>query len=291
MKVITWNINSYSRRANLLENLINYYTPEVICLQETRTQKPIEIEDYCCYNYYAKNRRGVSILFSEECLKIDKPKIIEHSGILRKETTRAMHIVWKKTHFINVYVPQGAPSTEERKKLMSIFGPGKTDHTNYMKSVQYVYKNMFLNKIKKIAEFYHFRGEKVILCGDFNFLNTRDLIKGVKEKAILGKVKKYAEGIYRMYGSSIKIYENFLYNSHLTEWYNDLCNNFVDRGSLINYVETYVSYIDYFRVRIDYFFTNFYSPGMSYHVLLNFSELEGRSDHIPLLLDCNIIND
>ena len=285
MRIICWNINSYTRRINIFQNLVNYYTPEIICLQETRTQKNIEVEGYLCFNYFAKNRRGTSIFFSQDCLKLSKPKLIQHRRILRKDTTRFIHVLWNDIHIINVYVPLGAPSTKERENLVSIFGPGKTDHTNYMNSVQYIYKLKFLNKIKRIAEYYHSKKKRVILCGDFNLCNIRDMVKGIKPKAIVGSARKYAEGIYRVYGSTINIYENYLYNCDLGEYYDSLCKKFIDRGSLIKYMETYVGYVDYLRLRVDYFFTNFYTPGMSYKVLINFATLEGRSDHVPLLLN------
>ncbi|MDP4709117.1 MAG: endonuclease/exonuclease/phosphatase family protein, partial [Rickettsiaceae bacterium] len=38
MRIVTWNINSVRLRINLLEKLSVEYMPDIICLQETKTE-------------------------------------------------------------------------------------------------------------------------------------------------------------------------------------------------------------------------------------------------------------
>jgi exodeoxyribonuclease-3 len=69
MRIITWNINSVRLRINLLEKLALEYLPDIICLQETKTEDknfPIEAIKKMGFEHvvYAgeKSYNGVAII-------------------------------------------------------------------------------------------------------------------------------------------------------------------------------------------------------------------------------------
>ena len=69
MKLVTWNINSVRLRINLLEKLCQEHLPDVICLQETKTEDgtfPLEAIQKMGYEHVVysgeKSYNGVAIL-------------------------------------------------------------------------------------------------------------------------------------------------------------------------------------------------------------------------------------
>ena len=55
MEIVSWNVNSVKARKPLLKKLIEEFSPEVICLQETKTDNnsfPVnffETKNYKCF--------------------------------------------------------------------------------------------------------------------------------------------------------------------------------------------------------------------------------------------------
>ena len=68
MKIVSWNVNSVNVRKPLLKKLIEEFTPEVICLQETKTDNNsfptnfFEKKNYKCYLNGMRSYNGVAII-------------------------------------------------------------------------------------------------------------------------------------------------------------------------------------------------------------------------------------
>ena len=72
MKIVSWNVNSVNVRKPLLKKLIEEFSPEVICLQETKTDNNsfptnfFETKNYkCCLNGM-RSYNGVAIISKEQ---------------------------------------------------------------------------------------------------------------------------------------------------------------------------------------------------------------------------------
>ena len=153
MKIISWNVNSVRAR---VENILNYIedsNPDILFLQEIKTQNenfPSEIFNQKGYNSYVfgqKSYNGVAFLSKS---KIDNIKTdfikdkLEQSRIITGEIA----IKKKKVKLINIYVPNGNPVDTKK----------------------YAYKKdwltSFLKKVKKEL----ISSPNLIISGDFNII-------------------------------------------------------------------------------------------------------------------------
>ena len=114
MKIISWNVNSVRAR---IENILNYIkdsNPDILCLQEIKTQNenfPSETFRENGYNSYVfgqKSYNGVAFVskFKIENVKNDfiKDKL-QQSRIITGEIA----LNKKKTKLINIYIPISIP--------------------------------------------------------------------------------------------------------------------------------------------------------------------------------------
>ena len=153
MKIISWNVNSVRAR---IENILNYIkdsNPDILFLQEIKTQNenfPSEIFNQKGYNSYVfgqKSYNGVAFLSKS---KIDNIKTdfikdkLEQSRIITGEIA----IKKKKVKLINIYVPNG--------------NPVDTKKYSYKKD----WLTSFLKKVKKEL----ISSPNLIISGDFNII-------------------------------------------------------------------------------------------------------------------------
>tara|TARA_A100001011_G_scaffold377034_1_gene440267 strand:+ start:1891 stop:2667 length:777 start_codon:yes stop_codon:yes gene_type:complete len=153
MKIISWNVNSVRAR---VENILNYIedsNPDILFLQEIKTQNenfPSEIFNQKGYNSYVfgqKSYNGVAFLSKS---KIDNIKTdfikdkLEQSRIITGEIA----IKKKKVKLINIYVPNG--------------NPVDTKKYSYKKD----WLTSFLKKVKKEL----ISSPNLIISGDFNII-------------------------------------------------------------------------------------------------------------------------
>ena len=153
MKIISWNVNSVRAR---IENILNYIkdsNPDILFLQEIKTQNenfPSETFKENGYNSYVfgqKSYNGVAFLSKSKINNVKNDFIkdkLEQSRIITGEIL----INKKKTKLINIYVPNGNPVDTEK----------------------YEYKKdwlaSFLKKIKKELNL----NSNLIISGDFNII-------------------------------------------------------------------------------------------------------------------------
>ena len=153
MKIVSWNVNSVRAR---IENILNYIkdtNPDILFLQEIKTENinfPSEAfkeNGYYSYVFGQKSYNGVAFL--------SKCKITNVKNDLIKDKLKQSRIITgeilvnkKKIKLINIYVPNGNPIDSEKYE--------------YKKS----WLTSFVKKIKKELSL----NPNLILSGDFNII-------------------------------------------------------------------------------------------------------------------------
>ena len=153
MKIISWNVNSVRAR---IENILSYIkdsNPDILFLQEIKTQNENFPSDsfkeygYNSYVFGQKSYNGVAFL--------SRLKIENVSNNFIKDKLKQSRIITgeillnkKKTKLINVYVPNGNPVDTEKYE--------------YKKNWLFA----FIKKIKKEL----IENTNIIISGDFNII-------------------------------------------------------------------------------------------------------------------------
>ena len=181
MKIISWNVNSVRAR---IENILNYIKdskPDVLLLQEIKTQEVNFPRDafknigYESYIYGQKSYNGVAIVSK---LKLNNINI----DFIKDELNQARIITGeiflgkKIIDLINIYVPNGNPID--------------TQKYDYKKN----WLEKFINSIKKRLK----KNSNILIAGDFNIIPEEIDVHDFKryENDALGRLeirKKYRE--------------------------------------------------------------------------------------------------
>jgi exodeoxyribonuclease III len=130
MKIISWNVNSVRAR---IENILNYIknsNPDILFLQEIKTQNetfPFEAFENIGYQSYVfgqKSYNGVAFL-SKSKIKNININFIKDKFKQSRIITGEIFIKKKIIKLINIYVPNGNPVDTEKydykKKWLSLF--------------------------------------------------------------------------------------------------------------------------------------------------------------------------
>ena len=153
MKIISWNVNSVRAR---IENIINYIrdsNPDILFLQEIKTQNenfPLEIFKEHGYNSYVfgqKSYNGVAFLSRSKIGNVKNDFIkdkLKQSRIITGEIV----LNKKKIKLINIYVPNGNPVDTEKYEYKKIWLAS------------------FVEKVKKELN----TNSNLIISGDFNII-------------------------------------------------------------------------------------------------------------------------
>ena len=174
MKIISWNVNSVRARITNVLNYINESNPDVLLLQEIKTQDEnfpydeFKKKGYNSYVYGQKSYNGVAIVSKIKIQNINKNFIkdkLQQSRVITGE----IKLKKKKIELINIYVPNGNPIDTEK----------------------YVYKkkwlsNFILNIKKKLSN-----NSNLIIAGDFNIIPEEIDVYDFKryENDALGKLE------------------------------------------------------------------------------------------------------
>jgi exodeoxyribonuclease-3 len=153
MKIASWNVNSVRARIlNILE-YINSENPEIIFLQEIKTEninfpsQEFKKLGYESYVFGQKSYNGVAFISK---IKIDNIKLdfikddLKQSRIISGD----IKINQKKIKLINIYVPNGNPIETEK----------------------YEYKKKWLGKFLKSVKKTLSTEKNIIISGDFNII-------------------------------------------------------------------------------------------------------------------------
>ncbi len=146
MKVCTFNVNSIRSRLEIVQNLINDYSVDVLCMQEIKVENkdfPLINPDMQCIIHGQKKLHGVAI-----CSKYPiENKQIGFEGELNEP--RFVYALINGVHIINIYAPLG---------------------DNY--GDKFEYKIYFYNKLFEFIKNFDLSKEKFLICGDFNISHT-----------------------------------------------------------------------------------------------------------------------
>ena len=181
MKIISWNVNSVRARITNILEYINQFTPDILFLQEIKTQdESFPYDDFknIGYNSYVfgqKSYNGVAIISK---VKIDniKKNFIKDDLKQSRIITGQIIMKRKKINLINIYVPNGNPVETEKYEYKK----------NWLKK--------FISSVKKELN----RNSNILIAGDFNIIPEEMDVYDFKryENDALGKLeirKKFRE--------------------------------------------------------------------------------------------------
>ena len=163
MKIISWNVNSVRARIENIKNYIKDSDPDVLLLQEIKTQNENFPNDelknlgYLSYVYGQKSYNGVAII-SKKKLENVSTDIIKDK--LKQARTISAEFEFKKRKIlvINIYTPNGNPVDTEK----------------------YDYKKKWLNDLTKVLKKLGQKNENIILSGDFNIIPAAEDVYNAK---------------------------------------------------------------------------------------------------------------
>ena len=153
MKITSWNVNSVRAR---IENILHYletYKPDILFLQEIKTENinfpsdEFKKNGYRSFVFGQKSYNGVAFLTKIKIENIDLNFIkddLKQSRII----TGDIQIKKKKIKLINIYVPNGNPTNTEK----------------------YEYKKKWLGKFLKSVKKTLSTEKNIIISGDFNII-------------------------------------------------------------------------------------------------------------------------
>ncbi len=220
MRIISWNTNglrSTAKQGNF-DPLFSMYTPDIVCLQETKSeaeQLPEEIRTvpgYTSYFVHSKNRKGysgVALYTKEKPIKVldGFPESIVRKFSLHEDgygnpvdEGRIIAAEFKKFFLVNVYTPNAKPDLSRLELRYTKWDPAFLEYC-------------------KILE----KKKPVIFCGDLNVAHTPDDLANPKaNEGEHGYTKKERIGIDKIIASAfVDTFRLFTKgNGHYTWWSN-----------------------------------------------------------------------
>ena len=181
MKIISWNVNSVRARIENIKNYIKDSDPDILLLQEIKTQNENFPTDefknlgYVSYVFGQKSYNGVAIISKNELNNINLNFIkddLKQSRIITADLKFKKKIIV----LVNIYVPNGNPVDTEKYE--------------YKKT----WLKKFINNIKKNIQ----EKSNILIAGDFNIIPEEIDVHDFKryENDALGRLeirKKYRE--------------------------------------------------------------------------------------------------
>jgi exodeoxyribonuclease III len=153
MKIVSWNVNSVRARIDNILEYINNNNPDIILMQEIKTEDknfPTELfkkNGYESYVFGQKSYNGVAIISKFKLTNI-KTNFINDKLKQSRIITANLFYKLKNIQIINIYVPNGNPIDTEKFE--------------YKKN----WLVLFLNEIKKTIK----KEKNLIIAGDFNII-------------------------------------------------------------------------------------------------------------------------
>ena len=153
MKIVSWNVNSVRARINNIIHYMKEVNPEILLLQEIKTQdQNFPYEDfkkigYISYVFGQKSYNGVAIISKFEVKNISKEFIkddLKQSRVISGQ----VQLLKKKIDLVNIYVPNGNPVETEK----------------------YDYKKKWLKKFNNNIKKKLLKNSNILIAGDFNII-------------------------------------------------------------------------------------------------------------------------
>ena len=170
MIITSWNVNSVRARIENIKNYLQKFNPDVVMMQEIKTQDEtfpyddFSALDYECHVFGQKSYNGVAIISKH---KLDNVRIDLIKDKLNQSRIISGELRYKKKsiQLINIYTPNGNPVDTEK----------------------YTYKKNWLDGLIKQLNTLSKKNENIILGGDFNILPSAEdahNIKGFEDDAL-----------------------------------------------------------------------------------------------------------
>ena len=153
MIISSWNVNSVRARIENIKEYLNKFSPEIVFLQEIKTEnKNYPLDEFRSIKYESyihgqKSYNGVAIISKKKLTNINED-IIKDKYKQSRIITAEMNYKNKKIQLINIYVPNGNPVNTEK----------------------YTYKLYWLDALIKKIKSFSKNNENIILGGDFNII-------------------------------------------------------------------------------------------------------------------------
>lgn len=259
MKIVSWNVNSLKARWELFAEFVECDSPDLILLQETKTQDPnfpvaeLQMLNYQSFFCGQKTFNGVAILVKDDLkYNLKSTKLFPE---LNEEQARfieiEMKIAGRKTSIISIYVPNGED-----------VGLEKFDY-------KLAFLDVLYERLKQILE----SEREIIIGGDFNIApeeidlyNPKEMQNqcsfSVQERQKIRKLMNLnLHDIFRILNSDKQIFS----------WWNYRFGKF-QKGQ---------------GMRIDYFLTSSFitQQAKSCCVAQEWRAREKTSDHAPVILE------
>ncbi len=258
MKIISWNVNSVRARIENILNYINDAEPDILFLQEIKTQNenfPSEAFKKKGYNSYVfgqKSYNGVAFLSKSKIENISN-NFIKDKFNQSRIITGEIILDKKKIKLVNIYVPNGNPVDTEKYDYKK----------NWLK--------LFIKKINNELN----KNSNIIISGDFNI---------IPEEIDVYDFKRYEN--------------DALFKLEIRKKYRELINlGFSDVYRYFNKSKQEYTYWDYFAgswqknygIRIDHFLVsnNLLENLKSININKKPRSKTKPSDHTPIELEIN----
>jgi exodeoxyribonuclease-3 len=259
MKIVTWNINSVRLRADTVLKMVGQLAPDIICLQETKTQDeffPHDTFDAAGYKYRhihgMKSYNGVAILSKVPFSAAD----IHHR--CGREDCRHIAAKFDGFEVHNLYIPAGGdiPDVEENEK--------------------FAHKLNFVDEMTSWFKARYKPTDRLIAVGDFNIAplehdvwSTKQLTKIVShtpiEREKLGQMFQslnWHDGIRHFVPEDQKCYTWWSYRNK--DW------KASNRGRRLDHIWVTQPLVSSLK---------------SHTILSDARDWEKPSDHVPVMLD------
>ena len=163
MIISSWNVNSVRARIENISNYLKKYSPDVLMMQEIKTEDQnfpydnFSSMDYESHVFGQKSYNGVAIISKP---KLENVRIDLIKDKLKQSRIISAEIKYKKKNIqlINIYTPNGNPVDTEK----------------------YFYKKVWLDTLIKTLKKISKKNENIILGGDFNIIPSEEDVYNVK---------------------------------------------------------------------------------------------------------------
>ena len=114
MIISSWNVNSVRARIDNIKKYLQYYSPDILLMQEIKTEEiyfPTDVFKKLKYESYIfgqKSYNGVAIISKKKIENI-KTNLIKDKFKQSRIITGEIELNKKKIKLINVYIPNGNP--------------------------------------------------------------------------------------------------------------------------------------------------------------------------------------
>ena len=163
MIITSWNVNSVRARIENIKDYLKKYSPEIVLMQEIKTEDPtFPYDDFSSLDYEShvfgqKSYNGVAIISKH---KLENVRLDLIKDKLKQSRIISAEFKYKKKNIqiINIYTPNGNPVDTEK----------------------YTYKKEWIDSLIKQLKSLSKKNENIILGGDFNIIPSAEDVYNVK---------------------------------------------------------------------------------------------------------------